>query len=450
MASLRRRLVAAAAGAVLVAWGATAWFSYLDARARIGAMLDAHLQQAAELLLATAGIEPTTPVAAPAHRHGRDSGWTLAWQIRRTDGRLLHRSADAPETPFAVPAAGFNDFTRDGSRWRAYGAVDAARGLEAQVAERYAFRDQLAGSVASHLLHPVAIAVPALALAIWIAVAWGLRPLGAFARLLAARDPADLEPIDAGRAPDEIRPLAAALNDLLVRMAALLERERRFTADAAHELRTPLAAIRAHAELARDARDPEAQALAAGRVVEATGRAARLVEQLLLLARLDAELGLPATMPVRLADIAAAAVADAAPRAAEKGIDLGMAEDTDRAARVAGDADLLAALARNLVDNAVRYTPAGGRVDVAVRRAEGRWRLEVIDTGPGIPPAERTRVPGRFHRIAGSGEEGSGLGLSIVARIAELHGATLALADGPGGRGLAATVTFPAAVLSGA
>lgn len=450
MASLRRRLLAALAGSVLVAWGATAGFSYLDARAQIGAMLDAHLQQAAELLLTTAEIEAATPRGASALRHGRDSGWTLAWQIWRTDGRLLRRAADAPDSPLAPSATGFADIDRAGALWRVYGAIDTTRGLQVQVAERYAFRDELAGSVASHLLHPVAIAVPALGLVIWLAVAWSLRPLGALARSLAARDPASIEPIDAGRAPEEIRPLADALNDLLGRMAALLERERRFTADAAHELRTPLAAIRAHAELARDASDPQAQVLAAEHVIDATGRAARLVEQLLLLARLDAQHGLPSATSVRLTEVATAVVADVAPRATEKGVDLGLADNTDPAATIAGDADLLAVLARNLVDNAVRYTPAGGRVDVDVRRVDGRVRLEVVDNGPGIPPEERTRVLDRFHRITGSGEEGSGLGLSIVARVAELHGATLALAEGPGGRGLAVTVAFPAAALSAA
>jgi two-component system, OmpR family, sensor histidine kinase QseC len=226
-----------------------------------------------------------------------------------------------------------------------------------------------------------------------------------------------------------------------------VENERRFTADAAHELRTPLAALQTHAEVALAARNARERDQALAHVTEGTQRASRLVAQLLVLARLDARSAPPPLAPVSLAQLAAAQVAELAPLAAQRGINLGLVEEGAQAAAVAGDADLLGVLLRNLVDNAVRYTPRGGTVDVALRPGPEQVLLEVVDTGPGIPEEERARVLERFHRIRGSGEEGSGLGLSIVARIAQLHRAPLTLAEGTGGRGLRVTVALPRAPL---
>ena len=433
--SLRRRLLAALFGAVLAAWLATAFFSYLDARRRIDAMLDAHLRQAAGLLFAAA--------EAPPQDAGAADGWVLAYRVQDAQGRLLRRSPGGPDLPPGDAPEGMSDAVQGGARWRVYAARDPVHGVSVQVAERYALRNALATDIARHLLHPLAIALPVLAALIWLSVGWGLAPLQRLARDLRRRGPEPLAPLDPGSVPQEIRPLVAALNALFDRVARLLERERRFTADAAHELRTPLAAIRAQAEAALGARDDEERMHAIGGVVAGTERAARLVEQLLALERLEAQDRPPSPGPVRLAEIAADCIAEAAPAAAERRVDLGLAEETDRDAAVAGDAALLAVLLRNLIDNAVRYSPRGGSVDVSVRREDGRVALRVADSGPGIAPAQRGRVLDRFYRIPGSGAEGSGLGLSIVRRIAEMHGASLGLDAGPDGRGLVATVRFP-------
>lgn len=432
--SLSRRLLVSLASVVVAAWVATAVFSYLDARDRIGRMLDDHLVQAAHLLLVQGGgsNEPSRP---PSHWGKQEEGHSLVYQGWSDDGRLLFRSADAPPTPLSDRAEGFALVQREGMSWRVFGARSG--NVRVQVAEHADFRDELAGTIARHLLHPVVFAIPILALLIWLSVRWGLSPLRALAGEVEARKPENLVPLEPREAPAEARPLVSALNALFRRVASSVESERRFTADAAHELRTPLAAIRTHAEVALAAHDDAERARALEHVTEGTERASRLVAQLLQLARLDARATPPPMVPVDVSELAVRQVGEHAPIAAEKQVNLGLADDSEDAVTVAGDAELLSVLIRNLVDNAVRYTPSGGRVDVSVRAVGERVLLRVVDSGPGIPGEERARVLERFYRGRGTHQEGSGLGLSIVARIAELHGAELTLDDGPYGHGLA-------------
>lgn len=222
------------------------------------------------------------------------------------------------------------------------------------------------------------------------------------------------------------------------RIQQSIENERRFTADAAHELRTPLAALATQAEVARRAQNAPEREHALDQLTVSARRAARLVDQLLTLARLEPESG-PSLSPVNLAQRVIESCADCGPAALDKGIDLVL--EVNRDVPVMGNDDLLRVLLRNLLDNAVRYTPAGGKVGVGVTANA----VVITDTGPGIPAAERERVFDRFYRLAGQEEEGSGLGLSIVRRITELHGARLELADGPGNLGLMASITFKAA-----
>jgi two-component system, OmpR family, sensor histidine kinase QseC len=439
--SLSRRLLLSLGAVVLAAWVATAIFSYLDARDRIGHMLDDHLVQAAQLLLDQSGAsdQPSRPAA---HWGKQEEGHSLVYQGWSADGRLLFRSADAPETPLSDRADGFALVERDGTLWRVFGARAPDGALRVQVAEHAAFRDELAASIARHLLHPVAFALPILAALIWLLVRWGLSPLRALAEEVGRRKPANLLPLDAGDAPAEARPLVKALNALFRRVASSVQSERRFTADAAHELRTPLAAIQTHAEVALASHADVERREALMRVTEGTQRASRLVAQLLMLARLDAHATAPALLAVNLSELAARQVADSAPLAARKRVNLGLMDDSERAATATGDAELLGVLIRNLVDNAIRYTPDGGRVDVSIRTDAERVILSVTDSGPGIPEPERERVLERFYRGRGGSEEGSGLGLSIVARVAELHGAELSLEDAPGGAGLAVNVAL--------
>ncbi len=438
--SLRRRLLLLLSGTVLAAWLATAVFTYFDARKEIGEMLDAHLAQSAGLIAAQLEheFEDDHEAMLPRqYKHERK----IAFQVWDRKGRLRLRSSSAPETRLQSQSEGYGDATIDGRRWRVFSRWDESRHYLVQVAERYELREELAESVAGHLLHPLYFALPALGLLIWLAVGAGLAPLAAVAREVARRAPDNLAPLEAGNAPREIAPLVSALNALFERLRTSLEQERRFTADAAHELRTPLAAVKTQAQVALGAAHAAERSSALANVVAGADRAARLVEQLLVLARLDPQTALPPGQTVDLRALARQGVAEIAPAAAAKGVEVGLADGG--AVSVGGDAVLLAVLLRNLLDNAVRYTPAGGEVEVSLRRTDGGVVLAVVDTGPGIPAAERGRVFDRFHRLLGSGEEGSGLGLSIVRRIADLHRARVVLDAGPGGRGLRVEAIFP-------
>jgi signal transduction histidine kinase len=302
-------------------------------------------------------------------------------------------------------------------------------------------RDEIVEALGEALVWPLAMALPALALAIWLGVGSGLRPLRELRAQLARRGAADLAPLDTARAPQEIEPLVAELNRLFGRIEHALQRERRLTADAAHELRTPLAVLSTQAQVARHAAGEAARNEALDALVGGAERAARLIEQMLTLARLEAgQLGEHAQR-VALHEVAREALAEAAPRALQKNIDISLEEGPPAA--VQGHAGLLATLVRNLVDNAVRYTPPGGRVGVSVRPESKVVRLEIVDNGPGVPPAELARLGERFHRLAAPGESGSGLGLSIVLRIAELHRGRVRFANAAGG-GLVVTVELPA------
>jgi signal transduction histidine kinase len=302
-------------------------------------------------------------------------------------------------------------------------------------------REEIVEALGESLVWPLAAAVPALALAIWLGVGAGLRPLGALRRELARRGPGDLARLDATRAPAEIEPLVAELNRLFGRIDEALARERRLTADAAHELRTPLAVLSTQAQVARRASSDAARNEALDAIVAGAERAARLAEQMLTLARLESGQGAGNLQRAELRELVRAVVGEAAPRAIAKGLDIALEDGAP--VELDCHAALLAVLARNLVDNAVRYTPPGGRVRVAVGGDARMARLEVTDNGPGVPPQELARLGERFHRLPGAEESGSGLGLSIVLRIAELHRGRVRFAAAPGGAGLAATVELP-------
>jgi two-component system OmpR family sensor kinase len=303
-------------------------------------------------------------------------------------------------------------------------------------------REQRAAELALETLKPFALLLPVLALVIWFAVGHALQPLQRLTALVKARRVNALDALPDEQLPDEVQPVVKALNDLLDRLRAALGRERAFMADAAHELRTPLTALYLQMGMLTRASDESEREAAMETLSAGVQRAIRLVEQMLALARQEPRAERP-HVPVRLDDLAREIVAELVPVADARHIDLGVA--AAQPAQVAGDPDALRTLLRNLVDNAVRYTPTAGRVDVTVEAAApggGGPRLTVADDGPGIAPEERTRVFDRFYRRPGTEPPGSGLGLAIVKAIADSHDATVQLADGPGGKGLAVTVSF--------
>jgi two-component system, OmpR family, sensor histidine kinase QseC len=438
--SLRRRLLGLLLAATAVVWSAALIFSYFDTRREVGEMLDAHLAQSAALIMGRAGDEAEELDGGHApqlHRYGRK----VVFQIWENGNTLKLHSASAPNTRLSAQEDGFSDAQMDGKRWRVFSSWDSKRRTLVQVAERYSARDEIAEIVVERLVLPALIALPILALIIWLAVARGLKPLTDVGRQVARREPSRLEPLQADGVPAEVRPLVDSLNGLFARVTSMIENERRFTADAAHELRTPLAALRAQAQVARGSPEIGERNRALDNVITGCDRSAHLIEQLLTLARLDPGAKPSAGKACDLVRIAADAVGAVAPAAVAKGVELALSHTEP--VGVTGDPDLLRILVRNLVDNAVRYSPAGTAVQVSVQRNGPNAELSVNDEGPGIPAAERNRVWDRFYRILGSNEDGSGLGLSIVRRIAELHGASVRLDDGEGGRGVRAVVSMP-------
>ncbi len=437
--SLRRRLLGLLLGGVAAAWLVTMVFSYIDAHHEVDELFDAQLAQAAQTLLALASHdegEYIEDLGDVAHKYQR----RLCFQIWRADGKLLMRSNNAPKTPLTA-AIGFSEASDDGEHWRYFSQWNEERSLQVQVSENHHIRDDLIGHIAWRLLLPALFGLPLIGLWVWLATRHGLSSLDGIAQQIASRAPQQLQPVSPATAPEEIRTMLEALNGLFQRVDTALETERRFTADAAHELRTPLAALQAQLQVALRARDDSERDRSLGQLQSGLSRASHLVDQMLQLARLDPESGLPDPQAVDLAKLAESVCADLGPQILAKNIDFEL--HADQPCSVLGQAEWLRVLIRNLVDNAIRYTPENGRVRVAVRQNTGAVEIYVSDSGPGIPANQRETVLRRFHRLNQDEQPGSGLGLAIVARIAELHGARLELAEATPAPGLSVRVCWP-------
>ncbi len=419
--SLKRRLLVLTLATVVLVWIGTAAFTFYDARHEFDEILDAHLAQSASLLVVQSSHdlgEVETEHAPLLHKYSR----RVAFQVWGAGHVLRLHSVNAPSQPLADREQGFSNSVIDGIRWRVFSTWDESGNNLIHVAERSEVRDELASSIAGNLMKPLLISLPLLAILLWVAVTRSLHPLVRLAGEVARREPGSLAPLDAGNAPREVVPLIERLNQLFVRIEASLQKERRFTADAAHELRTPVAAIKAQAQVARAAAGDEERIHALDNAILGCDRASHLIEQLLTLARVDT-LGDGAIESCPLRAIAAEVIAAIAPAAMERGVRIELMEGNEMTVR--GNPVLLRILLRNLIDNAVRHTPSGTSVRVGVSGESGRIRLSVSDNGPGIPEADRVRLSERFYRPLGTSASGSGLGLSIVKRIAETHGATL-------------------------
>lgn len=289
---------------------------------------------------------------------------------------------------------------------------------------------------------PLLVGLPVLAAALWLAVSRALRPLDRLAREVAGREAGHLAPIAAPEAPAEVEPLVAATNELFARLEQSFANERRFTGDAAHELRTPLAALRTQAEVALTTASDERRRRALEQVVQGVERATRIVEQMLALARLDSAAAQRAFVEVDLAVTCEQAAREVGARAAERGVGVIVAAEGE--VRIAGDAGMLLALVLNLLDNALRFAPDAGEIRISLRREGTTARLCVEDSGPGVAPELRQRVFDRFFRGTDARGTGCGLGLSIVRRIAELHGGCVAASASARLGGLRVDVRMPA------
>ena len=430
MISIRRRLLAALLSALVLVGLAASAATWFAARRQANEMFDYQLEQMAE------SLRDQAPQAEADLFAGFEHDFVV--QMWGPGGVLVYLSNHNVSLPRG--GAGFDTVGVDGEDWRVYTMAHGGRVI--QVAAPTSLRNERAAAVALRILVPIVASIPLFALLIWWLVGRELRPLGAIARAIAMRAPSSLESLPETGLPDEVRPMVSQLNGLLGRLGAAIETQKRFTEDAAHELRSPLTALQLQIQLLERAASDDARRDALDQLKAGARRASRLVEQLLTMARLEPETAQEPRAPVDLDRLAASVAADFEPLAAAKALELRLGRV--EAARVEAQERALRTLAGNLVDNAIRYTPAGGRVVLDAYREDDRAVLSVCDTGPGIPRAERSRVFDRFYRLPGSGVGGSGLGLAIVKQIADAHGASIDLGEGEDGRGLRVTLRFPA------
>lgn len=458
--SIRTVLLAGTIVALIGVLGAAAWLSFegsaeeaqelFDARLATSArVLEAFLARQVERATISAPIVITLPGQIEAAGHdepgplGHYYETKIAFQVWDSDGSLLVRSASAPTTRFAPLAAGFSDQRFERDPWRVFTLRSGQVWI--QVAERDDVRSELSEKLAFAAIVPLIVGTVLLLVLLSLLIRYGLAPLANLAQQIEARQPDAVTPIELPRAPAEIAPVLDALNGLLRRVRGALERERRFTADAAHELRTPLAALKVHAQNVARAATPAERQASLERMLTGLDRTVRLTEQMLAYSRAAAT-GELAHTNVPLRTLVSEAVEQLQPRIRERALRIDIAsEPANEVGEVRGDRQKLASLVGNLLDNAVRYAPEASAIEVALRRNGREISLAVTDQGPGIAPELRERVFESYYRIPGSAGSGSGLGLAIVNEVALAHGARVEIGAGNGGKGTRVSVRFSAA-----
>lgn len=369
-------------------------------------------------------------------KHGHLDDDVLAFAIYTTDGKMvLHDGENGPFIPYHYRREGFDDgqLSNDDDRWRFLWLTTADKKYRIVVGQEWDYRREMALDIITGQLTPWLVALPVMFLMLILLLSRELAPLKKLTRTLHKRDPESAAPLDTDGVPTEVRPLLDALNHLFRRTHEMVLRERRFTSDAAHELRSPLTALRVQAEVAQLSQDdPESQSKALTQLHTGIDRATRLVEQLLTLSRLDSLEQLADVQTVALDDLLQSSVMDIYHSAQKAGIEVRLHLPDKPVTRTAQPL-LLSLLVRNLLDNAVRYSPAGSVVDVTLARSG----FSVRDNGPGISPEALARIGERFYRPPGQDATGSGLGLSIVRRIASLHQMSTTFHNAPEGGFLA-------------
>ena len=456
LASLQARLLALLLTLILCVWVSAAVLSWIDTRHELDELLDAHLAQSAALLVAQqTDTDEADRDHRPHRRHTFDDddhpdaptlhkyATRVAFQVFH-DGKLTLHSGTAPQTPMSQRLRGFATVQLpDGNSWRVFGAQGNKGDVQVFVGEQVRSRQSILWAMMQSVLMPLLAALPVLALLGWLAVRQSLTPLRTLSQALSRRQPQSVEPLVIADTPSEMAPVVTSLNSLLARIGQMMATERRFTADAAHELRTPIAAIRAQAQVALGAGDDAAQRDQALRhTLAGCDRATHLVAQLLTLSRLETAGNTHPGLRVDVCQIAQRIAADLAPAALARTQVLTLEASTP--ALIAADEALTAVLIRNLIDNALRYSPEGAQVNVDVHHTQTHVTLQVNDSGPGLPAADLARLGERFFRGLGTTQTGSGLGWSIVRRIADVYRAQVQAGPSALG-GLCVTVTWPIA-----
>ncbi|KRD34665.1 histidine kinase [Lysobacter sp. Root916] len=460
MGSIRNRLLGSLLGGTTAVLLVAAFFSYRAGLQEAGEMFDAKLAHSARVLmslvdepLADLAEHPGNPIEVKVW-HGNASGvgdalafstghayeTKLAFQVRDATGKILLLSDSGPRTGLAPLVPGYGNAVFDGEQWRTF-TLKTPAGRWYQSAEQSAIRSELAEDIAFGTMLPLLLALPVLALLVWLAVSWVTRTIQDVSDAVALKDPRQLEPIVLAKVPTEVHGIVQAINGLLSRLNDALLRERRFTADVAHELRTPLAALKVHAFNVRQAPTQDERAQSQGYLDDSIERMERLVSQMLMLSRLESRERKPQMDRIDLSVVGNRHFRDYSALAAAQGKTLTMSAAS---VSIFGEELAIDALMRNLLDNALRYSPAPGAIALRVSRDGDSAVLVVEDSGPGIAEDARARVFERFYRELGTGVEGSGLGLSIVAEAVSLHRAQIAMDRSPELGGLRVTVTFAA------
>ena len=451
MRSIRVFLIGALLSSITLAIFIASLRGYQSSMSELQQLFDDLLQQQVELLTQHAILQQSVSADSNAAELPRlidtepafdTSGRSvLLYQVWQADRSRVMHSANAPDEPLLEFSEGYYGVNYQGYRWRALVSRDADSGLWIMLADRDDMRYRIADRVVISVLTPIVIGLPVLGLVIWGIVSFGLQPIARLATEVGSKEASDLTDIKLEKVPRELGQLATSINELLRRLEASFQREKRFAADAAHELRTPIAAIRVHLHNLRNEQHAPHETLA--RLEEGVDRLSHLVEQTLVLNRVAPDQYMANFTTIDLQHIARQVITTVYPdiEARQQGIEL-----TGEPCEIRGDAFGIEMLILNLITNAIKYTPANGQIAVRVFRREGRALLQIMDSGPGIPASERQRVFERFYRIGGdrhdSGTSGCGLGLSIVQRIVALHGAEIELAEGMNGTGLKVTVSF--------
>ncbi len=449
--SLRRRLLSAILGVFIAAWIITTLGAYIDSRSEVEKLLDAELEQVARALMTLSQHELAEQLQSDniGERNtldifGYDKPQTgavtkLAFQVWFGD-KIALRSSNSPSQRLAHITSGFTVLDTEDERWRVFSLTDERQNITAYVGQHFSARDDLVAATVLRTIIPVFLAVPIIALLTWVCIGHALRPLHIVAERVAGRSSFDLSPIEDPHFPVETKPLIDSLNRLFGRLAHAFDTTRRFTADAAHELRTPLAGIAAQTDVALLATDPTVRSAALVNMKIAIKSMAHLVQQLLTLARCDSATSTTVFSQVDFSETVASTMQQLEITAKTQQVQVRFARRDP--VTVDACATSMALILRNIMDNAIRYTPPGGVIDVDVGASEDKAWISVTDTGPGIDPEQRELLFQRFYRGAQQHVPGSGLGLSIVQRCVELHGGEIEL-QSPERGGLCVVVRLP-------
>ncbi len=433
MRSIRFYLVVALLSTVALGNFIAAVYGYRSSMIEAQALLDRQLADAATLI-STMQPRNTLVVEQPSSR--------LAFQIWTQNGRLVQRSSNSGNTPITAFEDGFRDENFEGYRWRVLGRLDERQRRWILVAERIDIRTQLADNLVLRAVVPMVVSLPIIALIVWLVVGNGLSLVKQLAQELRGKRADDLSRLTTSDPPVEMAPVVDAINDLLKRLNDSVLRERRFSADAAHELRTPISAIKVHVHNLRSEFPEHADELAI--LDRDLGRLSHLIEQIMLLYRVTPEHYKANMQMIDLHALAQELIGDLYEEIDNKHQTISLAGTSQT---ISGDRDSLVILLSNLILNASKYSPEGASIRVLVDHTELGICLSVEDTGPGIPLAEISRVFDRFYRVGGdrhdSKADGCGLGLAIVKHIADLHRANIVLENNADTPGLTVNVIFP-------